>query len=933
MKSPLSSRCLAALLCLVAIVHAGPIATPDDFATMEDSPLVAPAPGIFANDIADFPEIGLLALVTSPPANGSVSLNDDGSFRYTPNPDFSGTDTFAYRAFDSRTFTIDRTRSVLNIRVQGNVPSLGNASDNKNGRVIGTVRAITAPSASPFQRIHIRDLEARLDEKVTLRLSWLFGAATITAEIDPTRATDPDSLVVSMDQAGPSAAVATDGAFSQLGNTFSALGRARTTAGGLASTVAIPPVIDINAAGIVYDIAPIPAEPTLGAPRIAVSGSNLELTVPLFVTQTVVDPSYTMTITVKGTVVAVAPINPLPESAPVSVNVSVSPVDDKPIATDDRYYTRRNRPATVPATATTAEETIIAGGSVWKWRTGSDLGTAWRNWDHNDATWAAGPGRLGYGEGDEATLVDDNPTPGYSNSPAPTDRYPTTYFRREFTVADPYNATGLSFELIRDDAAVVYLNGVEVHRDSTPWTAGGAAPLPAAPAAITYATLAGIAIPNEQEKTFSQPITISRRHLLEGRNTIAVEVHQAGTGGVVNSSDMSFDLRLQRTTGVAGLLANDRDPEGDPITAEVHTQAANGVAQINPDGSFTYTPAPGFRGTDSFLYRLRQNGVLVTNDVPLIIPGAESAAGSEPRWRYLDSGVDPGPLWRTASFDDATWKEGPAELGYGDGDEKTVVEDNLTPGYNAADADRFITTWFRRRINISNRGLLSALRWRVRRDDGVAVYLNGTLQFTDNLPASFTAATPALGAVANETEFIERRLTNLAAVLDGENIIAVEIHQAAANSSDMSFDLGLVAEYSAGARVTMEVLDDDADNDLISDTWERANGLTVGSPSADDDNDGDGLSNRAEFLAGTDPNNAASALRATAASRLPSGQTQLDFSTVPGIRYQLQRSTSLGTWTNEGPAFTAAGPLTSIPVSGSAGANVFWRLRCLTTWQ
>ena len=933
MKTPLPSFCLAILLGFAAVVHAGPVATPDEFATMEDAPLVAPAPGIFGNDIPDFPEIGLMALVTSPPANGSVAVNDDGSFRYTPNPDFSGTDSFSYRAFDSRTFTIDRARSILNIRVQGNVPSLGNATDNKNGRVVGTIRAITVPSASPFQRIHIRDLEARLDERVSLRLSWLFGLATITAEIDPTRTTDPDSLIVSMDQAGASASVAADGAFSQLGNTFSAIGRARTTATGAATVANPPPIIDINAAGIAYDIAPIPAEPTLGAPRIVVSGSNLELTVPLLVTQTIVDPNYTMTITVKGTVVAVAPINPLPESAPVAVTLSVAPVDDKPVAQADRYYTRRNRSATVPATAPTASETIIAGGSVWKWRTGSDLGTAWRNWDHNDTTWPAGPARLGYGEGDEATLVDDNPTPGYSNSPAPTDRYPTAYFRRDFTLTDPYNSTALSFELIRDDAAVVYLNGVEVHRDSTPWTAGGPAPLPAAPAAITYATLAGTAIPNDQEKTFSQPITISRRHLLEGRNTIAVEVHQAGTAGVVSSSDMSFDLRLLRTTGVAGLLANDRDPEGDPITAEILSQAANGVAQLNPNGSFTYTPAPGFHGTDSFLYRLRQNGLPVTNDVPLIIPGAESSAGSEPRWRYLDTGVDPGAAWRTAAFDDAAWKEGPAELGYGDGDERTVVEDNPTAGYNAADTDRFITTWFRRRVTIADRALLAALRWRVRRDDGVAVYLNGTLQFTDNLPTSFTSATPALGAVANETEFIERRITNLATVLEGENVIAVEIHQAAANSSDMSFDLGLVAEYTAGARVTMEVLDDDDDNDLVSDTWERANGLPVGAPSADADNDGDGFTNRSEFLAGTDPNNAASALRAVGASSLPNGQTQLDFTTVPGVRYQLQRSASLGQWTNEGPAFTASAALTSLPTSATPGSNVFWRLRCLTTWQ
>src|ERR1043165_6605170 len=63
-------------------------------------------------------------------------------------------------------------------------------------------------------------------------------------------------------------------------------------------------------------------------------------------------------------------------------------------------------------------------------------------------------------------------------------------------------------------------------------------------------------------------------------------------------------------------------------------------------------------------------------------------------WKYLDSGTDQGTNWITPSFNDTAWKSGPAELGYGDAPgrpEATVVEDNPTPGYTAADTNRFIT--------------------------------------------------------------------------------------------------------------------------------------------------------------------------------------------------------------------------------------------------
>jgi hypothetical protein len=52
-----------------------------------------------------------------------------------------------------------------------------------------------------------------------------------------------------------------------------------------------------------------------------------------------------------------------------------------------------------------------------------------------------------------------------------------------------------------------------------------------------------------------------------------------------------------------GVLTNDTDLDGDPLTAVQTSPASHGTALLNDDGSFTYTPELGFSGLDSFTYR------------------------------------------------------------------------------------------------------------------------------------------------------------------------------------------------------------------------------------------------------------------------------------------------------------------------------------------
>ncbi len=61
------------------------------------------------------------------------------------------------------------------------------------------------------------------------------------------------------------------------------------------------------------------------------------------------------------------------------------------------------------------------------------------------------------------------------------------------------------------------------------------------------------------------------------------------------------------TKAAPGVLANDSDPETKPLTAMLDTPSAQGSATLNPDGSFSFTPAAGFTGNASFRYTARDD--------------------------------------------------------------------------------------------------------------------------------------------------------------------------------------------------------------------------------------------------------------------------------------------------------------------------------------
>ena len=117
-----------------------PLATDDSYSVDEDATLNVAAPGVLAND-SDADSDPLTAVLQAGPSNGNLSLNADGSFSYTPDPDFNGADTFTYRANDglanSNLATVTLTINPIN--------DLPTAFDDGFSTVVNTPLTVSAP--------------------------------------------------------------------------------------------------------------------------------------------------------------------------------------------------------------------------------------------------------------------------------------------------------------------------------------------------------------------------------------------------------------------------------------------------------------------------------------------------------------------------------------------------------------------------------------------------------------------------------------------------------------------------------------------------------------------------------------------------------------------------------------------------------------------
>ncbi|ACT93377.1 metallophosphoesterase [Dyadobacter fermentans] len=206
--------------------------------------------------------------------------------------------------------------------------------------------------------------------------------------------------------------------------------------------------------------------------------------------------------------------------------------------------------------------------------------------------------------------------------------------------------------------------------------------------------------------------------------------------------------------------------------------------------------------------------------------GAITVLRAGDRWSYMAKGVPPEKgvyTWKDASFavdryyDLSAWEEGGAPLGYSpggeDGEKRVLPACQSERNCYEADEDgarfipgcqftpcttRWTTTYFRRALfnYWGYDSFFKSVMISYRRDDGVIIYINGKelLPRDANMPAgAITDATFASNAAAQEHQWYTIVVPNDNQYLrPGLNIIAVELHQNSATSSDAYFDMEIV---------------------------------------------------------------------------------------------------------------------------------------------
>jgi PKD repeat protein/flagellar hook assembly protein FlgD len=496
---------------LPAITFAGttPVAGADAYTALEDQALSPPAPGVLANDVdADGDGDPLTAMLVTGPAHGSLALDPTGAFTYTPAPEFSGTDTFSYTAGD------------------------GTGSPSEPA----TVTILVSPVA---------------DAPV--------GAA------DRYDGSEDDELVVS--------------APGVLANDADADGDALSA---------------ILATG--------PAHGTLA---LAADGSFRYTPTADFAG----DDSFTY----------VASDGAL-TSAPVTVQVTVAPVDDPPAGAPDTFTVAAGETLAVAAPGVLANDTDADGDAL-----AADL--------------VMGP-EHGVLDLRADGSFDYEPDAGFTGTDGfnyaaldATGRSPAIPVRLDVTGEGGRAPAAADDTAGLDEDTVLELDAADgvLANDTDPDGDTLTAELVAGPThgqldlrpdgSFTYRPDPDRA----GEDSFSY--RASDGALLSAPATVTITVAPVADTPVAEDDAVVTEEDRPLAVAAPGVLANDHDGDGDPLSASLVSGPAHGEVSLAADGSFTYTPASGFSGADSFTYTAGDGG---TSSDPATVTIAVAAVNDAP---------------------------------------------------------------------------------------------------------------------------------------------------------------------------------------------------------------------------------------------------------------------------------------------------------------
>ncbi len=347
-------------------------------------------------------------------------------------------------------------------------------------------------------------------------------------------------------------------------------------------------------------------------------------------------------------------------SEPATVTIDVTPTNDTPVGTPDSYATAQDTQLTVDAATGVLANDSDSDGDPLTVRLTRDVG-------HGTLA-LAGDGSFVYSPNPGFSGADDfryRASDGMSESGEVTVAITVSAGNGPPTAVDDSYSTSGGAALVVGAGEGVLSNDTDPEND--PLTASlvtnvssGTLQL-SSDGSFSYTANLGFA------GTDSFTYTASDGSAPSNSATVIIAVAAGNTAPVANADSYTTAEGATLTISAAtGVLGNDTDAEADHLTAVLVGSATSGVLTLNADGSFTYAPAAGFSGTDTFSYRANDgtadsntasvtimvspvNGAPVAiadayttmEDVPLSVPAATGVLGN-------DQDPDGGPSALTA---------------------------------------------------------------------------------------------------------------------------------------------------------------------------------------------------------------------------------------------------------------------------------------------
>jgi large repetitive protein len=608
-----------------------PVAANDSYTVNEDTTLTVSAPGVLAND-SDVDGDALAAVLVSNPAHGSLALQSNGGFVYTPTNNYNGTDSFTYYATDGSlnsgiatvTITVNPTNdapvavndfytmnedTVLNVSAPG---VLGNDSDVDGNALSAVILAqptngvVTLNANGSF--VYRPNTNYNGIDAFTYRAndgSLTSGVAVVTITINPTN-----------DAPG-----AVDDNYATLEDT----------------------TLTVSAPGVLGNDIDVDGNPLMSFVVANVTHGSLTLNA---------NGSFTYTPSLNYTGLDLFTYRATDGflSSTATVRITVIPTNDVPVAVNDFYTINEDTVLTVSAPGVLVNDSDVDGdalsavilaqptnGVVTLNPNGSFEYRPNTNYNGADAfTYRATDGSLTSGVA--IVFITINPT---NDAPGAVDDNYATLEDTTLTISAPG----------------VLGNDIDV--DGNPLTSF----------VVANVTHGSLTLNANGSFTYTPSLNYTGLDLftyratdgfLSSTATVRITVVPTNDAPVAVDDNYSTLEDTALTISAPGVLGNDSDVDGNPLTSLVVANVTHGNLTLNANGSFTYTPSLNYTGLDVFTYRATDGflsstatvriTIIPTNDAPVAVDDNYSTLEdtaltiSAPGVLSNDSDVDGNPL-------------------------------------------------------------------------------------------------------------------------------------------------------------------------------------------------------------------------------------------------------------------------------------------------